>query len=243
MRSLIVSDKFNNKTLSSFLLSEFPFLTQNTFYKALRKKDIRVNDVRINKNILLNKGDTINIYILDKYLFPEKDMLDIIYEDDNILILNKPKGIEVTGNNSLSEIISEKYMSNMIKPCHRLDRNTTGLVLFAKSDEVLEILSIKFKNHEISKFYKCKVLGIFDKKHDVLKAYLFKDTKKSMVYISDTPAKGYRQIITEYTVLEENKERNYSILEVVLHTGRTHQIRAHLSHIGHPIIGDRKIWN
>ena len=76
-----------------------------------------------------------------------------------------------------------------------------------------------------------------------MKAYLFKDSKKSVVYISDESKKGYRPIITEYTVLEENKSQNYSILEVVLHTGRTHQIRAHLAHIGHPIIGDRKIWD
>lgn len=128
-------------------------------------------------------------------------------------------------------------------PCHRLDRNTEGIVLYAKNSEVLEILLEKFKNHEIIKYYKCKVIGAFKKKHDVLNAYLFKDNKKSIVYISDEAKKGYRPIKTEYAVLEENKEKNYSILEVVLHTGRTHQIRAHLAHIGHPIIGDRKIWN
>lgn len=86
------------------------------------------------------------------------------------------------------------------------------------------------------------VYGIFNKKHDILKAYLFKDKKKSMVYISNKLEKGYKEIITEYTVLEENKNENYSLLEVILHTGRTHQIRAHLAHISHPIIGDRKIW-
>lgn len=127
-------------------------------------------------------------------------------------------------------------------PCHRLDRNTSGLVLFAKSTESLNLLLSKFKNHEITKFYKCKVYGIPNKQHAILNAYLFKDTKKSIVYISDMPKKGYRPIITEYTVLDKNKEQNYSILDIILHTGRTHQIRAHLAHIGHPIIGDRKIW-
>jgi 23S rRNA pseudouridine955/2504/2580 synthase len=89
----------------------------------------------------------------------------------------------------------------------------------------------KFKNHEILKFYKCKVYGILNKKHEILNAYLFKDKKKSMVYIKNHPEKGYRKIITEYTILEENKKENYSILEVLLHTGRTHQIRAHLAFI------------
>ena len=106
----------------------------------------------------------------------------------------------------------------------------------------MNILLEKFKNQEITKLYKCKVSGILKNKCKILKAYLFKDTKKSIVYISSQKEKGYREIITEYNVLEENQKENYSILEVILHTGRTHQIRAHLAYIGHPIIGDRKIW-
>lgn len=115
-------------------------------------------------------------------------------------------------------------------------------MVFAKNSSSLDILLQKFQNQEITKIYKCKVYGILKDKHAVLKAYLFKDTKKSMVYISNYKEKGYREIITEYKVLKEDVKENYSILEVILHTGRTHQIRAHLAHIGHPIIGDRKIW-
>lgn len=240
MRSLIVDKKFNNKRLNSFLISEFPHLTQNTFYKALRKKDIRVNDIRVNENVIVHEGDNIKVYIVDKFLFGGEQDLNILYEDNNILVLNKPKEIEVTGKASLTELVQKKYNSSSILPCHRLDRNTSGLVLFAKTKEALNILLDKFKNQEITKFYKCKVWGILNKKHNILNDYLFKDNKKSMVYINNKNEKGYRPIKTEYTVLEENKEKNYSILEVILHTGRTHQIRAHLAFIGHPIIGDGK---
>lgn len=242
MKSLIVNDKFDGKKLISFLRIEFPKMSQNTIYKALRKRDIRVNQVKVSKNVIVHEGDNIELYILDKFLFGETLELDIVYEDENILVINKPKSIEVTGKNSLTELVQESFKSLSIMPCHRLDRNTKGLVLFAKKPEALEILLSKFKNQEISKFYKCKVLGILNKKHDILEAFLFKDNKKSMVYISEKLKKGYVPIKTEYTVIEENKDKNYSILEVILHTGRTHQIRAHLAYIGHPIIGDRKIW-
>jgi len=216
MRILIVNNKFNNKKLSSFLMNEFPFLTQNILYKALRKKDIRINDIRVSENVLVFEGDTIKVYILDKYLFDNNIKLDIVYEDDNIFIINKPKNMEVTGDNSLSELIFKAYGN--YKPCHRLDRNTKGLVIFAKNSKVLDILISKFKSHEIAKFYKCKVIGTFEKKHDILNAYLFKDNKKSMVYISDKNYKGYRPIKTEYFVIEQNTIENYSILEVILHT-------------------------
>lgn len=240
MKDLIVNKKFNNKRLNSFLMNEFPCLTQNIFYKALRKKDIRINDIRVNENVIVHEGDNVKVFILDKFLYENFKILDIVYEDDNILVINKPKEIEVTGKNSLTELVQKKYNSSNVLPCHRLDRNTKGLVLFAKSTESLEILLEKFKNQEITKFYKCKVFGILDKKHDILKDYLFKDNKKAMVYVSHKKEKGYREIITEYTVLEEYKKENYSILDVILHTGRTHQIRAHLAFIGHPIIGDGK---
>ena len=243
MQKLIVDYKNNNKTLSIFLLNSFNGLSINTFYKTLRKKDIRVNNKRVTENINVLEDDEVLIYLSDEYLFKKENyILNIIYEDDNILVVNKPQGISVTENklneNTLSKIVQEKYP--LCKPCHRLDRNTSGLVLFAKNDEALNILLEKFKNKEIHKKYNCDVYGILNKKSDTLKAYLFKDNKKSIVYISDEKKKNYLEIITKYTVISENKKENYSTLEVKLITGRTHQIRAHLSHIGHPIIGDGK---
>lgn len=240
MRNLVVSQKFDGKKLTAYLSHEFPNLSQGAIYKALRKKDIRVNDIKVSENITIHEGDDIKIYIIDSILFGEEKKLNVIYEDENILAVNKPKGIEVTGEKSLTDLVHKQYNNYSIMPCHRLDRNTEGIILFAKNKEVLEILFEKFQNHEIVKYYKCKVIGIPKKKHDVLEAYLFKDTKKSIVYVSNEKKQGYRPIKTEYTILEENKEKNYSILQVILHTGRTHQIRAHLAHIGHPIIGDGK---
>ena len=237
MKVVFVNNKFNNKRLISLLENEFPSARKSVFYRALRKKDIRINNLRTSENSILHTGDEVRLYISDTFLFPS---FSVVYEDDYILAIDKPKGIEVLGNNSLTSLLQKDYC--FIAPCHRLDRNTEGIILFAKSESILEILLDKFKSHEVIKMYKCKVYGILKKKHDILKSYLFKDSKKSMVYVSDKLEKGYKEIITEYRVLEENVKENFSILEVLLHTGRTHQIRAHLSHIGHPIIGDRKIW-
>lgn len=100
----------------------------------------------------------------------------------------------------------------------------------------------KFKNKEIEKHYLCYVYGILPKKQDILEDFLFKDNKKSLVYISSIPKPGYKKIITSYKVIKEFKDKNVSCLDIKLETGRTHQIRAHLAYIGFPIIGDRKIW-
>lgn len=242
MKNLKVDEKYNNKKLSNFILDSFPALNKNTLYKALRKKDIRVNDIKVNSDCTVFCGDKVTIYITDNYLLgEEKFNVPIVFEDENILVVNKPENLSVTNDSppTLTSILQNKYGKN-VSPCHRIDRNTKGLVVFAKNSETLNILIKKFKNKEIEKHYIAKVNGIPKKNHKILEAYLFKDSKKSLVYISDIPKNNYQKIITEYTVLESDINKNISILDINLHTGKTHQIRAHLAHIGLPILGDGK---
>ena len=263
MKKIIIDNKFNNKKVSDVLYFYFNGLTKNTLYKAFRKKDIRINNVKINMDAVVHTNDILTIFIVDDLLY-KKFNFTKIYEDENILIVNKPTDIEVVGNNSLASLLQKEY--EYVEPCHRLDRNTTGLVLFAKNKVALEILLDKFKKQEIEKHYLAKIYGVpnfnylknsfnsiqsksttsnspisknFSEKI-TLTAYLFKDNKKSIVYISDVPKKGYVKIETSFSLLEKNVKENYSILDIELHTGKTHQIRAHLAHLGYPIIGDGK---
>ena len=127
MKKLIVEKKYNNKKLIKFLNDKFPNVSNNLIYKTLRKKDIKVNGKRISENINIFENDEILIYISDELLENKKIKLDIIFEDDNIILINKPINIEIMGNGSLTQLVQEKYnmFSFLPMPCHRLDRNTS----------------------------------------------------------------------------------------------------------------------
>ncbi len=244
MKSLKVELKEDGKKLNTFVTSRFPHLKQSAFQKALRKKDIRINGKRVNENVILHAEDEVTIYlsddVLDGTVLSRSDSFQPFDEDEYIAVYCKPAGIETEGKGSFSENLQQINPNQYLEPCHRLDRNTSGLILYAKSPEARQILFTKFKKREIEKHYLATVLGIPNKKAATLIDYLFKDAKKSQVYISHTPKPGYVKIITQYTLVSSDTKTNTSVLDVQIHTGRTHQIRAHLAFIGYPILGDGK---
>lgn len=223
MVNLVVSEKYNDKKLSKFIFDTFPKLSFNEFQKALRKKDIKINNTRINKDCIINADDKICLFIVDSILYGIEQNIDVIYEDKNILIINKPTGIPVLNEKNtlgIMDMVENYYKETSIvpKPCHRLDTNTSGLLIISKTEEANEIMLSKFKKREIRKFYKATVYGIPKIKEKTLTAFLFKDSKKNQVYISNEKKQGYVEIITKYKVISENKKNKTSVLEVELIT-------------------------
>lgn len=238
MQKLIVEPQNDGKKLITYITSEYPNLKISILRKALRQRDIKINGKRISKEVILHKDDEILIYISDALILEQKDFkIKTVYEDENIVVFNKPSNLEVEGQKSLSEIMGVHYA--FLKACHRIDRNTTGLVLFAKNEQALRLIEQAFKKANIEKHYIACCYCI-PEKNKTIEAYLFKDRKKSLVYISNEYKKGYVKIKTSYKVIKTNKEKNISLLDITLHTGRTHQIRAHLAFDGLPILGDGK---
>ena len=231
MKDFIVEKKGK---LSKLVLIEFPELTFKDFMVALKNKDIRVDGVRVNKDVLVESNSLVSVYI-DFNKIATK--IEKVYEDDNILIIFKPYGLEVVGNkNDVVSILKKNYLN--LYPCHRIDVNTEGLVVFAKNKKSEETILSAFKNHNVKKVYKAWTAGHFKEQESLFKAYLKKDSNKSVVHISTNKGNGYKEILTKVNILEDLKTT--SLIQVELLTGRTHQIRAHLSFLKHSIIGDDK---
>lgn len=266
-KELSVNENDSGQRLDRFLIKLFPSLKASVINKAARNKDIKINGKRTETAYRLQKGDIIYMFFPDSMLAVSKEKdddfmsacgdLDIIYEDENLLLVNKEQGLVVHADddNTIDTLINriKRYLflkreflpqnENVFAPalCNRIDRNTCGIVIAAKNAEALRILNEKIKNRELKKEYICIVLGKPPKKEDILTAYLEKDSRTNTVKISNQKTKNNLTIKTKYTVLEQGEA--LSLLNIELLTGRTHQIRAHMAYIGNPLLGDGKYGN
>lgn len=262
MKEFIIEKNDSGQRLDKFISKAVPLLPQGLMYKYIRLKRIKLNGKRCEISTRLNVGDVLQMYINDEFFESETELeflsakpdIDVVYEDENVLLVNKKVGLVVheDDENTKDTLINrithylykkgeydpEKEMSFAPALCNRLDRNTSGIVICAKNAESLRLLNRIVKERELIKNYLCVTLGEPSPKEATLTAYLQKNEATKTVRVSDKKTPENKTIVTYYKVLKTKGE--LSLCEIDLITGRTHQIRAHMAYIGHPLLGDGK---
>lgn len=258
MREVTINENDSGQRLDKFLTKYLTDIPQSMLYKSLRKNCVRVNGKHVRDGrYMLRAGDELKLYMSDEFFLPKNGFeagnsdIDVVYEDENIILINKPRGIVVhsddkgTADTLLLRMQSYLYKKGEYSPedehsfspafANRLDRNTSGIIIGAKNASALRIINEKIKKREIKKLYLCIAEGRVEKS-GYLTAHLTRGEKK--VSVTDTETENSKVIKTKYALLAYSG--NKSLVEIELETGRTHQIRAQLAHIGHPLWGDGK---
>ena len=241
-----------------------PSIPESLLHRYLREKRIKVNGKKVPLNTRIEKGDTVELYIKDEFFEKEEKEafkklvanLSVVYEDDNVLLVDKVPGLIVHSDEKdendtlINRILSYLYKKGVWDPekensfipalCNRIDRNTGGIVICAKNAEALRCINDLVKKREIDKRYLALIHGIPTQKSGKISNWILKDKSANMVSVFHTPKKGALEAHSVYKVLKSSKERNLSLVEVELLTGRTHQIRAQFADMGHPLVGDGK---
>ena len=267
MKEFIINSNDSGQRIDKFLSKAMPDMHKSLMYRLIRKKDIKLNGKRCEASDKLCEGDIVRVFVKDDLSAPKTTDLsfrsasaepDIVYEDSNIIVVFKPVGIDPhSSSGSQSDTMIDRiklylYNRNEYQPdkensfapalCNRLDRNTAGLMIAAKTAEALREINSAIRDGAIHKIYRCVTVCPPPKKEDIITAWHRKDDGRNIVRISDSPADGFKEIKTGYRVISK-ADNGQCLVEITLYTGRTHQIRAHMAHIGAPLLGDGKYGN